>query len=222
MRVIAGKAKGRKLQMVPGEGTRPITDRAKEALFSILSDWVSETRVLDLFGGTGAVGIECLSRGATHAHFIDRNPKAVETIVANLRHCRLEQQATVQRGDSFAFLQKYQAEPFDLIFVSPPQYQDFWRKALQLIENHPTLLAEFGTIVVQIHPREDALVALERLQEYDRRKYGSVMLLFYAAAEDLADEHDQEEQELENADPENGWEAELEDDLEEDEALSDA
>ena len=134
MRVIAGRAKGRKLQMVPGEGTRPITDRAKEALFSILGDWVIDTRVLDLFGGTGAVGIECLSRGATHVHFIERNPKAIETIAANLRNCRFEPQTIVQRSDSFAFLPKYQGQPFDLIFVAPPQYQDLWRKALQLID----------------------------------------------------------------------------------------
>ena len=68
MRVITGKAKGRKLASVPGDSTRPITDRAKSALFSILGDWIADTRVLDLFGGTGAVGIECLSRGAAHAH----------------------------------------------------------------------------------------------------------------------------------------------------------
>lgn len=200
MRVISGKAKGRKLQMVPGEGTRPITDRAKEALFSILGRWIVDTRVLDLFGGTGAVGIECLSRGAAHAHFIDLNRKAVETISANLRHCRLEKQATIERGDSFAFLQRYRSEPFNLIFVAPPQYQEWWRKALQLIDSHPHLLASFGSVVVQIHPREEAPLQLEHLQEYDRRKYGSVMLLFYANVEDLANEEAEEGEEEEALD----------------------
>ncbi|CAN5848259.1 16S rRNA (guanine(966)-N(2))-methyltransferase RsmD [soil metagenome] len=210
MRVIAGKAKGRKLQMVPGEGTRPITDRAKEALFSILSNWILDTRVLDLVGGTGAVGIECLSRGALHVQFIEHNPKAIETIWANLRHCKFEPQAIVQRSDSFAFLQKYQGEPFNLIFVAPPQYKDLWRKALQLIDSHPKLLAKFGTIVVQIHPREDAPVALEHLQEYDRRLYGSVMLLFYATSEDLADEQDEHDL------AEDDWvESDFDDDLDE-------
>lgn len=203
MRVIAGKAKGRKLQMVPGEGTRPITDRAKEALFSILSDWIIDTRVLDLFGGTGAVGIECLSRGALQAHFIEHNPKAIETIWANLRHCKFESQGTVQRSDSFAFLPKYQGEPFDLIFIAPPQYKDMWRKALQLIDSHPKLLAKFGTIVVQIHPREDTPVTLEHLQEYDRRTYGSVMLLFYAASEDLIDKADSADSEDDSWDGDN-------------------
>lgn len=137
MRVITGAAKGRKLQMVPGDGTRPITDRAKEALFSILGDWIEGRRVLDLFGGTGAVGIESLSRGAAAAHFIDMNRKAVETIRANLRHCQLEADAAVERGDSFAFLKRYQGEPFDLIYVAPPQYQDLWRLALRQIDERP-------------------------------------------------------------------------------------
>ncbi|RIK39010.1 MAG: 16S rRNA (guanine(966)-N(2))-methyltransferase RsmD [Chloroflexi bacterium] len=188
MRVITGKAKGRKLQSVPGSGTRPITDRAKSALFSIINDWIAGARVLDLFGGTGAVGIEFLSRGADFVQFVDLNRKAVETIWANLRHCRLEDQAAVQQGDSFVFLERYQGEPFDFIYVAPPQYQDLWRKALRQIDRRPTLLADYGSVVVQIHPKEDAPVELQYLQEYDRRQYGSVMLIFYASAEALAEE----------------------------------
>lgn len=195
MRVITGKAKGRKLQSVPGDSTRPITDRAKSALFSILGDWIVDARVLDLFGGTGAVGIECLSRGAAHAHFIDLERRAVETINANLRHCGLASQATVERGDSFVFLERYRGEPFDFIYVAPPQYKDLWRRALLAIDAHPALTAPYATIVVQIHPREDAPVPLERLQEYDRRKYGSVLLIFYADAQDLLDEEEEESDE---------------------------
>src|SRR5262245_3797338 len=104
MRVIVGSPRGHKFKSVTGEWNRHLTYRAKQALFSILGDWIYETRVLDLFGGTGAVGIEALSRGATFAHFIDRNRKAVQTIQANLAHCKFEGQATVMQGDSFAFL----------------------------------------------------------------------------------------------------------------------
>ena len=193
MRVITGKAKGRKLMSVPGDSTRPITDRAKEALFSILGDWIVDTRVLDLFGGAGGVGIECLSRGADFAHFLDVNRKAVETISANLAHCGLAAQAVVERADSFAFLQRYHGAPFDLIFVAPPQYRDLWRKALLAIDARPDLTAEYATIVVQIHPREDAPVPLQRLREYDRRHYGSVTLLFFADERDLADEEPDDE-----------------------------
>jgi 16S rRNA (guanine(966)-N(2))-methyltransferase RsmD len=191
MRVITGKAKGRKLLPVPGDSTRPITDRAKEALFSILGDWIIDARVLDLFGGTGAVGIESLSRGAAFVQFLELNRRAVETINANLRHTRLEAQATVERTDAFQYLQRYRGEPFDLIYVAPPQYQDLWRKALLQIDARPELLTEYGSVIVQIHPREDAPLDLAYLQEYDRRRYGSVMLVFYASAAALAEDEDE-------------------------------
>lgn len=179
MRVISGSAKGHTLQSVPGDSTRPITDKAKEALFSILGDWIEGSRVLDLFGGTGAVGIEALSRGAEHATFLERNRRAIETIQANLVHCKLKEFAAVQQGDSFVFLERYKGDPFDLIFVAPPQYQDLWRKALLLVDKRPELLYDDGMVIVQIHPREDAPVELQSLYEFDRRTYGSVLLIFY-------------------------------------------
>ena len=192
MRVIAGLAKGRRLQSVPGDSTRPITDRAKEALFSIIGTWIIDTRVLDLFGGTGAVGIEALSRGAAFVQFLDLNRRAVQTIQANLRHCGFATQGVVTQGDSFAFLERYQGEPFDLIYVAPPQYKEFWRKALLAIDAKPELLAEYGAVIVQIHPREETPVDLAVLEEYDRRKYGSVQLIFYANRADLAEDDDGE------------------------------
>ena len=220
MRVIAGKAKGRRLMMVPGDSTRPITDRAKEALFSIMGTWIEGTRVLDLFGGTGGVGIESLSRGADFVQFVELNRKAVETIRANLRHCGFEKQAIVERGDSFTYLQRYQGRPYDLIYVAPPQYQGYWIKALQMVDARPELLAKFGSVIVQIHPREDAPVALERLEEYDRRRYGSVMLIFYMTAEDLAaaDEDDDAWENDETGDEEDAWDAEFEESEEDAEA----
>lgn len=187
MRVITGTAKGRKLQMPPGGGTRAITDRAKSALFSIINDWIEGARVLDLFGGTGAVGIEFLSRGADFAQFIDLNGKAVATIWANLRRCQLAERAAVDQTDSFRFLERHRGEPYDFIFVAPPQYKDFWRKAMRLLDSRPDLLAEQGTVIVQIHPKEAAPLELVNLQEYDRRSYGSVMLIFYANRAELAE-----------------------------------
>ena len=188
MRVIAGSARGHKLKMVPGDSTRPITDRAKEALFSILGDWIWDARVLDLFGGTGAVGIEALSRGGAFAHFVDMERRSVKTIQENLRHCKLLKQAKVEQGDSFAFLQRYRGEAFELIYVAPPQYQGLWHKAIQEVDRRPYLLADYGTVIAQIHPKEDLELQLTHLEEYDRRRYGSVLLIFYAAATDLAEE----------------------------------
>ena len=197
MRVTTGSAKGRNLLMVPGDGTRPITDRAKQALFSILGDWIEETRVLDLFAGTGGIGIEALSRGAEHAVFIDLNRKATDTVTANLRNTRLEKQATVERTDSFLFLERYRGKPFHFIYVAPPQYQGMWHKALLIIDQRPDLLAKYGVVIVQIHHREEIPLTLTHLEEYDRRKYGSVTLIFYANAQDLAEETE-EEDEIEN------------------------
>lgn len=187
MRVIAGRAKGRRLQSVPGDTTRPITDRAKEALFSILGESIVDARVLDLFGGTGAVGIEALSRGAAHATFVDLEPRAVATMRANLAHTGLEGAARVLRGDAFAVLRKDPAAAYDILYIAPPQYKGLWRRALEIVDAAPGLLSEDGLAIVQIHPREEEELALANLALVDRRLYGSVRLLFFAHAAEAPD-----------------------------------
>ncbi|MBN1991267.1 MAG: 16S rRNA (guanine(966)-N(2))-methyltransferase RsmD [Anaerolineae bacterium] len=181
MRVIAGTAKGRKLKAVPGEATRPITDRAKEALFNILGTWILEARVLDLFGGTGAVGIEALSRGAAHVTFVDKSQASTRTIGENLRLTVLANRAYVKRADAFKFLaQSPPGQPFDLIYIAPPQYQQLWLKALQMLDRQlGQWLLPDGAIVVQIHPVENEAVVLQNLVLYDERRYGSTLLCFY-------------------------------------------
>lgn len=184
MRVIAGSARGRRLDSVPGETTRPITDRAKEALFSILGGDVEEARVLDLFAGTGSVGIEALSRGARACDFVDIAPAAVRTIEKNLGKVGLADKAAVLRRDSFRWLrgavQRGGGALYDLVFVAPPQYRGLWREALLALDRLPELMADGATVVVQIHPREWTAVELASLQETDRRTYGSVMLIFFS------------------------------------------
>ena len=118
LRVIAGEAKGRRLKMVPGLETRPIGDRAKEALFDILSADVTDARVLDLFAGTGSVGIEALSRGAARAVFLDSSSAAVRTIRANLQTTGLGGRAAVLQGDAFDFLRSNPVEAFDLVYLA--------------------------------------------------------------------------------------------------------
>src|SRR5512137_2032362 len=136
MRVISGTAKGRHLQSVPGDSTRPITDRVKEALFNILGADVIDAEFLDLFSGTGGVGIEALSRGAAHAIFIEKNRKAQETIKANLALTKLSDRAEIVRGDAFAYLRNA-PQPFHYIYIAPPQYQRLWIDALQLLDEQP-------------------------------------------------------------------------------------
>ena len=181
MRVIAGSAKGTHLSSVPGESTRPITDRVKESLFDILGGSVREARVLDLFAGTGAVGIEALSRGAREAVFVERDRRALAVIRRNLEATRLASRARVVSGDAFAFVAQPPDEPFDLIYIAPPQYQRLWVRALQAIDR-PGYLTPDGLAIVQIFPKEDEAVPLQHLVRSDERKYGSTLLVFYELA----------------------------------------
>jgi 16S rRNA (guanine966-N2)-methyltransferase len=180
MRVISGKAKGRRLKKVPGDSTRPIMDRVKESLFNILRDEVVEARWLDLFAGTGQVGIEALSRGASEVVFVDMVRAAIRTIEANLRHTGLEESATVLKADAFAYLASPSIRPFDLIYVAPPQYLKLWEQVLRVLDKRPyDFLSTNGIIVVQIDPKEYQLLLLQNLTLYQQRRYGNTLLCFY-------------------------------------------
>jgi len=179
MRVITGKAKGRRLRSVPGGGTRPMTDRAKSALFSILGDRVVGCRFLDLFAGTGQVGIEALSRGATEAVFVERGVPALRTLRENLALTGLTDAARVVRADVFAFLSG-EAEPFNYIYIAPPQYRGLWAETLRALDDRPDWLVEDGWAIAQIHPREFEDLPLVNLRLFDQRRYGGVMLCFYS------------------------------------------
>ncbi len=180
IRVIAGSAKGRQLKLVPGDSTRPIMDRVKEALFSIIGRDILDSVVLDLFAGTGSVGIEALSRGARKAVFIDREPKAIQTIQENLTLTRLTERAVVRRGDAFAVLSGKPDAAYDFIYIAPPQYKDMWEKALKAVDAKLEWLSEDGTVIVQIDPEEYAPIPLDNLVVDDERKYGNTLLIFYS------------------------------------------
>ena len=177
--VIAGKAKGRKIKSVPGDTTRPVTDMVKEALFNILGSDVIDSRWWDVFGGTGAIGIEALSRDASFIRFTDLNRLPVETIKENLGTCKFSNQAEVRRGDAFALLKAPPDAIFDYIYIAPPQYKEMWRDAMFILDKNPGWLSETGEIIVQINPLEYKELQLTNLEKYDERKYGSTMLLFF-------------------------------------------
>jgi len=179
MRVITGEAKGRRLFSVPGQTTRPITDRAKGALFDILADRVVDARFLDLFAGTGGVGIEALSRGAREVIFVERGKRALATIRRNLKVTGLAGRAHVVRDDVFEFIDRYQGKAFDIVYVAPPQYKGLWARTLRALDGSP--LISFGCLVVaQIYPKEYETLDLAQLTLSDRRRYGSTLLCFYA------------------------------------------
>ena len=179
LRVIAGKAKGRKLKSVPGEMTRPVTDRVKEALFNILAGDVIDSNWWDLFGGTGAIGIEALSRGATFVRFTDANRTPIETIRFNIEHCGFSSQSEIRRGDAFTLLSSTADRQFEYIYIAPPQFKEMWFKALELLDENTQWLSDDGWVIVQIAPKEYKELPLENLEEFEQRKYGTTLLVFF-------------------------------------------
>jgi 16S rRNA (guanine966-N2)-methyltransferase len=183
LRVVAGSARGMRLRSVPGDKTRPITDRAKESLFNILRPNLKDAALLDLFAGTGAVGIEALSQGAAFVRFLDNQRAAIETINANLATTKLVKSAQVLQGDSFANLASKADRAFDYIFIAPPQFHDLWKRAIMAIDAQPNWLVEDGWAIAQIDPTEYEKLDLQNLDEFDQRKYGNVLLVFYERIE---------------------------------------
>lgn len=186
MRVIAGSAKGRSLASAPGDSTRPITDRVKSALFSILDSagLIEGRRYLDLFGGTGAVGIEALSRGAAEAVFCERDRGALRTLQQNLSATGFSARARVVPGDAFAYLGRGDVGAFDVIYIAPPQYQGLWLRALRAVDARPELLQTGGRAIVQVFPKEWVEPDLAHLALLDRRQYGSTALFFFGRQSD--------------------------------------
>ncbi|MFS8534160.1 MAG: 16S rRNA (guanine(966)-N(2))-methyltransferase RsmD [Limnochordales bacterium] len=183
MRVIGGRCRGMRLQSVPGTTTRPTADRVKESLFNILAPWLADARVLDLFAGTGALGIEALSRGAREAVFVERDPKALRVLRANLRHTKLEELAEVRAGDVARELIRLgrQGRSFDLVFMDPPYHQGLAPPALvSLAENG--LVAPDGWVVVEHDGREEMPERAANLAKVRTVRYGDTVLAFYRPA----------------------------------------
>lgn len=178
-RIIAGTARGVRLKSVPGDGTRPITDRAKESLFNILRPDLAGGAFLDVFAGTGSVGIEALSQGAGYARMLDNSRAAVETIYSNLTLTKMQTRGEVRQTDAFAHLAMQPDRQFDYAFIAPPQYHGLWKRALLALDANPGWLVEDAWVIVQIDPTEYESVELQNLEEFDQRKYGNVLLVFY-------------------------------------------
>jgi 16S rRNA (guanine(966)-N(2))-methyltransferase RsmD len=175
MRVIAGRYGGRSLQAPPGTDTRPTADRVREALFSILGARVELARVLDLFAGSGALGIEALSRGAAHATFVDDAGAAIRAVEANLKTVRTA--AEVRRTDALRFLgaARDRGAQYDLVFLDPP-YRQAERLAPALSEALPAVLAPGAVAVAESDRRAPLDLTLPL---HDERRYGDTLIRFY-------------------------------------------
>ncbi len=175
VRVISGSAKGAKLRAPKGHATRPTLDRIKESLFNILGD-VQGARVLDLYAGTGALGIEALSRGAKHAVFVERDGRVAAIIRENLAHTKLEASAVVIRGEApLAYDRLAAFGPFDLVFVDPPYDMGQVAKALIWLDESP-LLADRARVVVERGAVEEIPPNLKNLKSFREKVYGETVL----------------------------------------------
>ena len=183
LRIIAGKAGGRKIRSVPGDTTRPITDKVREALFNIIGNDIQGASFLDLFAGTGSVGIEALSRGAEYTCFVEINRKPFEIVKENLKTAGLEEGAVAIHADSFSVLERPIFHSFDYIYIAPPQYKGMWVRALETLDRHVAWLTEDAWVIAQIHPIEYKKIGeglpIRNLVEFDQRHYGSTVLVFY-------------------------------------------
>ncbi len=174
MRVVAGEFRGRRLRMPRGAPTRPTADRVREALFSMLGD-VEGDRVLDLYAGSGALGIEALSRGAGSAVFVERDARAAAAIQANLDAVGAD--AELRREDVLAFLARPSRTAYDLVFCDPP-YDSGPRIAGPLAERLPALLSEGARIVTESDKRKPLELPFPLIRE---RTYGDTRIVIHGA-----------------------------------------
>lgn len=184
MRIIAGKFRGRKLKSPPSLETRPTSDRLRETLFNIIAPRIEGARFLDLCAGSGAVGIEALSRGAVQAIFVDRSRSICQLIRANLELCRIaDGEATVIASDAALFLKQKRLRltaPWDLVYYDPP-YMDDYAAVLELFANHSELLSPAGLLIVEHDRRNELQETLGALQRQRILKQGDSSLTFYRA-----------------------------------------
>jgi 16S rRNA (guanine966-N2)-methyltransferase len=185
MRIIAGKYRGRRLKRPPTLETRPTSDRLRETLFNILAPRINGARFLDLCAGSGAVGIEALSRGAVHATFVDQSRRMCDLIEANLEALDVsENDAAVVSIEATEFLRRHakkEGAPFDIIFFDPPYATDYELVLSFFGGEASRLLTADGIVVVEHHRKTDLLEAFDGLKRYRVVKQGDSCLSFYGA-----------------------------------------
>lgn len=180
MRIIAGSAGGRRIKSPSGDGTRPTSDRVREALFSILGAPPPDATVLDLFAGSGGLGLEALSRGASHATFVDRDAAALAAVRDNLRSLKMEAQASVIKGEAVRTLQRLASREhsFHWVFLDPPYATDLANQALRLL-GEGALLSPEGLVIVEHDHRRAPDGDFGFLVKGDTRRYGDTGVTFF-------------------------------------------
>ena len=175
MRVISGSARGKKLLCVNGNNVRPTLDRVKESVFNMIAFDIPDSLVLDLFSGSGALGIESLSRGAYHCTFVDNSFNSISVTKANLQSTHLDSLSEVVNSDSINFLDKCDKK-FDIIFIDPPYESDLYENSLKKIKKN-NILNEDGFIVLEYDTQTTPSFDLCGFEVFKEKKYGRVKIL---------------------------------------------
>ena len=179
MRIISGKCRGLNLETLAGEATRPTLDRVKESLFNILGNMFYNISVLDLFAGSGALGLEALSRGAKSCDFVDLSKDAVKIIKKNIDKCRMNDFSTIHQCDFETAIKKFPDKYFELVFLDPPYGKDMGILAIKKLSK---IVSDTGIVVLETDATEAVPDNIEDFERYDIRKYGRVMISFFRKA----------------------------------------
>ena len=178
MRVIAGEAKGRRLKGPRGTKTRATSDKVKGAVLNILADRIVGVRMLDLFAGTGAVGIEALSRGAAQVDFVESDEDSVALLEENLTACGFMDRASIHHSDAFRYIKKEADGPYRIIFADPPYYSWQIKKLLPVL-GRGAILSPGGLAVVEHFRKTDLPEEIGKLRRLRTYEYGGTMLTVY-------------------------------------------
>ena len=182
MRVVSGKVRGLQLKTIESDSTRPTKDMVKEALFSILMSKTPDSIFLDLFAGSGGIGIEALSRGAEKAYFSDNNIECIKVIKDNLTKARLIDDAIVFHGDYLKMLDEIKEVKFDIIFIDPPYNRGLGIKAIERISSY-NLLKTNGVLILEADEVEEIPDTIGMYERFNYKKYGRNVLNFYKRKE---------------------------------------
>lgn len=184
MRIISGRAKGRKILSPATNETRPTLDRIKESIFNIIQGYVVDSVVVDVFAGTGSLGLEAASRGAKEVYLIDKSPVTYPLLKQNIENLKFEDVCTSINGDSYSALRNFASKGvvFDLIFIDPPYMKDLIPQAMEIVDKN-NMLQEDGMIVCKIDSSEEIFEGTENIKLVDKRKYGNTIVCFYKVEE---------------------------------------
>lgn len=179
MRIISGKARGTKLYTLEGTNTRPTLDRVKESIFNIIQNKIQGAKILDLFAGSGAIGLECLSRGAEKAILCDQSKQAIEIIKKNIEKTHMEEKTKIYNTDFETCLEKVQGEQFDIIYIDPPYETNYIKKSLEKIIELGIAKKE-SIIIAETDDEKRILKEIEKteIKIVDKRKYGRATIIF--------------------------------------------